>query len=244
MISNFQNYQSPSPKTYFYTIFNCVENDNCKLTFFKQKMLAIFLSPMVNVAGTEPLCGLREFFNLISGTRAVQNLFACVKTCQAIGALTINILVSQTIGWIDLPFLCFQFSAAQWRTRFSAIENMHLLSHRFGNEARSHVPRIWSARIFLITEFSLAHLVHWPRPSPLTPVLFEKMSAILRRQATAVPVGTFVKPNHNTGGFWKTFRFPNPRCWHCTTPPKKSIGSSDRRREPKRYDWICGTSCK
>ena len=63
-------------------------------------------------------------------------------------------------------------------------------------------------------------------------------------QATAVPTGTYAKSNnHNTGGFWKTFPSLNPRCWHCRTPKGRTIGCWVRRREPKKYVWICGTGC-
>ena len=70
---------------------------------------------------------------------------------------------------ISLPLKRLQVPVAQWNTRLSAIEEMRLLSHRFGNEAsnrwlmRSHVHRIWLSRLFLVTDDSLTHPVHWPR---------------------------------------------------------------------------------
>ena len=82
---------------------------------------------------------------------------------------------------------------------------MRLLSQRFRNGARNkwllrlHVRRIWLMRLFLITDVSSTHQITSPRrppgepcgndllhdwaisPYPLTPVLVEKTSAVLRK---------------------------------------------------------------
>ena len=107
--------------------------------------------------------------------------------------------------WIDLPSTSLRFQWAQWENRAQPIEKMRLLSTRFGNEARSKWPlrshdhRIWLTRLFLHTDVSPTHQVHWPRepsrkplwerlsaeldrqPCPLTPVFVEIISAVLSK---------------------------------------------------------------
>ena len=107
---------------------------------------------------------------------------------------------------------------------------MRRVSHRFGIEVRnrrlsiSHVDRIRLKRLALRTD--VAALGH--QPYPLTPVLVEIMSAILREAGH--------RSAHLYIGVRKTFRSLNPHCSQCRTPTGRFIGSLDRRREPKKID--------
>ena len=190
-------------------------------------------------------------FNICSlASRCVDPVEPCQSTC----------LCSQTSRaslpcLIDLPSKSLQVPVAHWRTRLGANEKRCSFSHCFENEARnkwllrSHVARIWLMRIFLITgrltytpgslaaktskrtlwERLSAELYH--QPYPLTPVLVEKISVVFKGRLPQCPLVSFVKPHNSTGGFWKTFRSPNPRCRHCGTPTQRLIGGSDRRRD-------------
>ena len=130
---------------------------------------------------------------------------------------------------------------------FKIVQSPHLVDHVLSYCRRlTCTPGSLAAKTSRKTLWGRLSAELGHQPQPLTPVLIENFSAVLSMQASAAPNFTVVKPNYNTGGFCKTFRSLNPRCWHCRTPHRalnRSLGVSARRREPTQYDCIFGTSC-
>ena len=168
----------PQPRRVRAEVHAVIDESNWRYNQAFEEALA--WTKLVNVAGTAPLCGLREFIqphtgiSCLSGAatlltregqkavegeemlQLVQHLLACLKMCRSSGTLSINLPVSQTSRaslpcLIDLPSKSLQVPVAHWRTRLGANEKRRFFSHCFENEARNKwLLRSYVSRIWLM----------------------------------------------------------------------------------------------